>query len=109
MKTKHLYALVAVLALAISVGVAFTSHRAICPEDIVNDDEHLAAMDAWTNSFYDSHPGASLTEWAAARRQFYIDNHCTESLRRYEEAKTGNADPKTMETIKSVIRDVIQQ
>lgn len=71
-----------------SVGEARTSaavKTAICPDDYASEQDQVAATDAWTNIFYDSHPGASLGDWARARHQFYIDNNCTAALQRYNE------------------------
>lgn len=74
-----------------------------CPDDYAKDDagsaEYLAAMDKWTNDFYDAHPGATLSDWSVARYQFWVDNNCTAALQRYQEAKEGKADPATMERI----------
>ena len=100
----------------LSVGVYFLySHfspiGAKCPDAYANDDagsaEYLAATDKWTNDFYDAHPGASLTDWSAARHQFWLDNDCTAALQRYEDAKAGKADPATMERIQSGIEDAV--
>lgn len=78
------------------------------PETDAGDEERLAAMNKWTNDFYDSHPGASLSEWSEARHQFYIDNGCAKSLEKYEQAKAGKADSVVMEQINNGIQDVIK-
>lgn len=78
------------------------------PENDSGDEERLAAMNKWTNDFYDSHPGSSLSEWAEARHQFYIDNRCTKSLEKYEQAKAGKADSAVMEQINNGIQGVIK-
>ncbi|MBU6415102.1 hypothetical protein KGQ34_02585 [Patescibacteria group bacterium] len=82
-----------------------------CPDDFANDDageaEYLAAINKWTNNFYDSHPGASLGDWGRARHQFWVENNCTAALQRYQEAKSGKADPATMEQIHNGIQDAI--
>lgn len=66
------------------------SHQT-CPDDYADTDsgfnEKMADMDKWTNQFYDNHPGATLSEWSKARYQFWVDNKCTEALKRYNEAK----------------------
>lgn len=105
MKTKFLY----IFTLAIlSVGVYFfVSHQRPttqkCPDDYANDDagsaEYLTATDKWTNDFYDSYPGATLSDWSAARIQFWKDNNCTAVLQRYKE---GKADPVTIDNPKYV-------
>lgn len=113
MKNKALY----VCALAVLfIGVYFIYSRtspalAKCPDDYGTDDagsaEYLAATDKWTNDFFDSHPDASLKDWGEARHQFWIDNHCTAALERYEQAKAGKADPEMMKRVDGVIRDLI--
>jgi len=88
-----------------------TPAKAKCPDDYGTDDagsaEYLADTDKWTNDFYDQHPNATLTEWAMARKQFWIDNDCTATLERYEQAKAGNADPKTMEMVNEVLQEAV--
>lgn len=87
------------------------SPKAKCPDEYGTDDagsaEYLASMETWTNNFYDLHPEATLTDWSAARHQFYIDNNCTAALERYQEAKDGKADPETMKQIEMGIREAI--
>ena len=62
-----------------------------CPDDYTDTDagfnEKLADINKWTNDFYDNHPGATLGDWNKARYQFWVDNKCTEALKRYNEAK----------------------
>ena len=96
-----------------AVGAFFILHRPpVCPDDFGTDDagsaQYLAATDKFTNDFFDAHPDATMTDWAQARHQFYIDNHCSESLKRYEEAKAGKGDPETMKMVDDVLRDVMQ-
>jgi hypothetical protein len=84
-----------------STGGGYISQK--CPDDYATPEEQTAAMDSWTNTFYDSHPGATLLEWVAARKQFWVENDCEEALQRYADAKAGKADPATIELIKDVI------
>ena len=62
-----------------------------CPDDYADTDAgfnaKMADMNKWTNDFYDNHPGATLGDWNKARYQFWVDNKCTEALKRYNEAK----------------------
>ena len=111
MKNKLLY--IGILAI-FSVGGYFFYlylHPATskCPDDYANDDagsaEYLATTEKWTNDFFDAHPEATLTDWAEARYQFWVDNNCTAALQRYDEAKAGKADPATIERIKNGIQD----
>ncbi|MBU6415113.1 hypothetical protein KGQ34_02640 [Patescibacteria group bacterium] len=82
-----------------------------CPDDFANDDageaEYLAAINKWTNNFFDSHPGASLGDWERARHQFWVDNHCVVALQRYQEAKSGKADPAIMKLIKDAVQKAV--
>jgi hypothetical protein len=105
MKNKPAYLLIAGSIFVIVVVFAVFSHRPVCPDDYATTDQATVAMNAWTNSYYDSHPGASLGDWARARHQFYVDNHCTAALQRYDEAKAGKADPATMESINSALEE----
>jgi len=111
MKKKLLY--IGILVIVLMGGFAIYSYPsttiAKCPDDYATDEagsaEYLASTDKWTNDFYNTHPEATLTEWAEARKQFWIDNNCTEAIKRYEEAKTGNADPETVKMIDQILRD----
>jgi hypothetical protein len=87
------------IILYIAIGTTFIFYRGSttksatprCPDDYANDDagsaEHLASMDKWTNDFYDAHPGATLSDWSAARYQFWVDNNCSKAIERYRKAK----------------------
>jgi hypothetical protein len=83
-----------------------------CPDEYANDDagsaEYLASMDSWTNNFYDLHPNATLSDWSAARHQFYVDNNCTLALQRYQDAADGKADPEIMKQIERSLRETIE-
>lgn len=64
-------------------------------------------MVAWENKYFDDHPDGTLSTMAEARHQFYVDNHCTAALQRYEDAKSGKADPAAMERVNKVIQDTL--
>ncbi len=82
--------------------------RAKCPDQYPNTDagsaEYLVDFNAWTNDFYNKNPQAGLSDWSQARYQFWVDNDCTESIRRYNEAKNGMANPDQMKLIKETIK-----
>lgn len=110
MANKYRYALLGVAALSVAGGIAIVGHHApVCPDDFATEEEQLTAVDAWTNRFYDGHPGASLTEWAQARYEFWVANGCTAALQRYEDVKTGRADPATMERIQNGIQEAVSK
>jgi hypothetical protein len=80
------------VTLAVTVGAfSFGHHSPMCPDDFGTNDagsaQYMASVDAWTNAFFDSNPDASMSDWAEARHQYWIDNSCTQALQRYEEAK----------------------
>lgn len=98
MKRKIIY--IYIFVTLVIIGVIFYFYKSSsgeqgrCPDDYGTDDagsaDYLVSMDKWTNEFYDTHPGATLADWASARHQFWIDNNCTAALKRYEEAKINN-------------------
>ena len=120
MNRKILYVAGITILIATALGVMFiTNHRSTtinvaqkCPDDYADTDagsaEYLAATDEWTNAFFDTHPGASLLKWARARHQFLVDNNCTAALQRYQDAKDGKTDPVTMEQVKNIIQEELQ-
>src|ERR1043166_7686638 len=109
-KNTYIYSL-AFLALLVAGTLKLSAHSPKCPDDFGTDDAgsaaYLASTDKFTNDFFDQNPDASLTDWANARHQFWVDNHCVAALERYEQAKAGNADPKTMEAVNKVIEETL--
>lgn len=102
MKRKVLYISIPIIALCafFYFYTSYNSKQTIvyqkCPDDYATDDagskEYLAATDKWTNDFFDAHPGSTLSDWANARKQFWVENKCTLAIQRYEEAKSMSAD-----------------
>ncbi len=104
-KTK-VYIVIFILAVIASLYFYNTQApraQAKCPDDYATSEEQMTALDEWTNNYYDNHPGATLSDWSKARYQFWVDNKCTKAIERYNEAKSGNADPETMNFIKETI------
>jgi hypothetical protein len=68
-----------------------------CPEDYPNTDEgvreRLAAMNNWTNEYYDTHPGATLADWIKARGDFYKEHNCVKTLKDISDVENGTASP----------------
>jgi len=87
------------------------SHKEKCPDEYGTDEsgsaQYLADTDKWTNQFFDNNPGASLGDWAEARLQFLERNNCTEALKAYQEAKSGNADPETLQDIRKAVDETL--
>jgi hypothetical protein len=91
------------LALYFFIDIPIPDKRAKCPDDYTTSEEQMTAMNDWTNNFYDTNPSATLSDWSKARYQFWVDNKCTKAIERYNEAKSGKADPETMNFIKETI------
>lgn len=96
MRRKKLYISIPVIFIALCAILYFNygpapNKLSKCPDAYPDTDvgfnEKMADMNKWTNDFYDNHPGATLGDWNKARYQFWIDNNCTEALKRYNEAK----------------------
>ena len=104
--TKYIVGIV--MALTLTTIISTGQHNSpVCPDDFATGEEQVVATNAWTNSYFDGHPDANLTDWANARRAFYVENHCTASLQRIEDAEAGKGDPATMEMVNKVIRDAV--
>ena len=110
MKSKPLYILT-VIVLIIGIYVLTSQQNPKdpkCPDDFPQGDAGEAtqavSMEKWTNDFFDSHPGATLSDWSTARHQFWIDNNCTEALKRFQSVLDGTADPSTIERIDEAIQ-----
>ena len=96
MKKKIIYISIPVIFIALAILYFYygpaPNKLSKCPDDYADTDagfnEKMADMNKWTNDFYDNHPGATLGDWNKARKQYWIDNKCTEALKRYEEVKT---------------------
>lgn len=109
MKTKLLYiCLLTILAVGIYFLATYNNPNALkCPDDYATNEEQVAAFDKWTNDFYDANPEATITDWSAARRQFWVNNNCTAALQRYQSAQDGTADPATMKIIDDALREAV--
>jgi hypothetical protein len=98
MKRKTIYSCGLTLLIFCAVFYIYTNRtkqiHQKCPDDYgidaTSSAQYQEDFDRWTNSFYDTHPGATLGEWNRARYQFWVDNDCTEAIRRYYEAKSMN-------------------
>ena len=96
---KRIIIYICIFVTLVIIGVIFyfykspISEQARCPDDYATDDagsaEYLASTDKWTNDFYNDHPGSTLSDWAEARYQFWVDHNCTLALQRYEQAKNN--------------------
>ena len=79
------------------------------PDTNAGSAEYLADFNEWTNAFYEKNPNAGLSGWSKARYQFWVDNNCAESIRRYSQAKNGTADAGQMKLIEKTIQQAYEQ
>lgn len=115
MKRKIIY--ISIFIILIALGVIFylskrgtlDAHQK-CPDEYANTEvgtiEYKTDIDKWTNSFYDSHPGSTLSDWSKARYQFWVANGCVAALRRYEEGLNGK-DPDKIKLINDTIKETV--
>jgi hypothetical protein len=77
-----------------------------CPEDYPNTDdgvrERLAAMNNWTNEYYDTHSDATPADWIKARGNFYKEHNCVETLKNISNVENGTASPADAAKAKEV-------
>jgi len=77
-----------------------------CPQDYPNTDEgdreRRAAMNNWTNEYFDTHNDATITDWSNARMDFYKEYNCTEALKNIADIKNGTASPALVDKEKAV-------
>lgn len=83
----------------IFIGTAFVFYRGSstksatqkCPDDFSDDDagsaEYLASVNKWTNDYFNAYPDAPLSDWSAARYQFWVDNNCSKAIERHNKVK----------------------
>jgi hypothetical protein len=116
MKKNLIYILIATILIFLGVILYFhynINTRLKCPDEYANTDkgsnEYQNDLDKWTNQFYKTYPSATLSDWNKARYQFWVDNNCKEALRRYKEAKDGNADPNKMKLIEDTMQEIINK
>jgi hypothetical protein len=73
----------------------------ICPDDFKTAEESTAAFIIWENNFYKNNPNALLADMGNARKDFYIQNNCTEALKRYN----GNVDTETKTVVDTTLNE----
>ena len=82
-----------------------------CPDeygtDATSSAQYLADFSKWTNFFYDAHPSATLTEWSAARYQFWVDNKCDAAIARYNEFKTATVKTEKMKVLETMVSEIV--
>lgn len=96
---------VAILAGAIFFAKAGNPADSLkCPSAYPTAEEATASFQTFSNNYYTSHPGASVSDLLKARYDFYVSHNCTQELDAYKQAQDGTADPGTMGRIDEAIR-----
>lgn len=96
---KYFLISIPILMLAGVAGVYFAKTSAtICPDDFNTSEESAAAFDQWAKEYSDTHPGAQIADMTAARREFYVQHHCTAALARFD----GNVSQSTKDAVESL-------
>lgn len=115
MKRKIPYILLIIAVASITFYLFYTKALQIhakCPDEYPNtaagSQEYIADTNKWTNDFFDSRPGATLSDWSKARYQFWVDNNCQEAIKRYNDAKNGKGDQQTLKQIENTVRESIK-
>lgn len=105
---KIVSTLILILSVLVLVGIRGEKSEVVllkCPDQYESSEEKIADFDKWTKDFYDKNPDASYADLSDARKQFYIDNNCTEALQRLADWESDDVDPEK----KAMIYDVIDE
>jgi hypothetical protein len=114
-KNRLLYISILIILVALSTAFYVSKRGTLrthqkCPDDYAKTDagmvEYKKDMDKWTNAFFDTSPGATLSDWSKARYQFWVDNNCAAAIQRYKEGLDGK-DPDKMKLIEDTIQKEI--
>lgn len=94
-----------ILAFVVFVKNDFKMDSSLCPDNIENSEEKIAAFDNWTTEFYNNNPDATISDLSKARKDFYAKNGCTEVLERMKDYESGTIDEETRQLIEGVINE----
>ena len=104
---RNILILGAILAIGVAVSMVYKSNNSICPDDFKDPKQEIASFSEWVKEFTEKYPNATNSDLSKARRDFYIENNCTEALKRYDDYMAGNVDEKTKKLIEMVIKEEI--
>lgn len=96
MKNKIIYIGIICVAVILCATAGFfiykssTSKQSLvsfkCPEDYAENDtgtaEYKENMISWTSEFFKVHPEATMSDWAVAKSQLWLDNKCVVAIQR---------------------------
>lgn len=76
----------------------------ICPDDFKDPKQEIASFSEWVREFTEKYSNATNSDLSEARKNFYIENNCTEALKRYKDYMNGNVDEETKQLIEIAIK-----
>ena len=91
------------MVLLVSIS-SFYPNNPVCPDDFKDSKQEIASFTAWVKEFTEKYPNATNSDLSKARRSFYVENNCTETLKRYDDYMAGNVDKETQQLIEMVIK-----
>lgn len=83
------------------------SNNPICPDDFKDSNQKVASFSKWVKEFTEKYPNATDSDLSEARKNFYIENNCTEELKRYNEYVSGNVDQETSQLTQQEMKEGI--
>lgn len=118
MKTKIFYISVVVAFITICAILYFSKSPASeqiayqkCPEDYAENDigtaEYRDALIDWTSEFFETHPRATVSDWAMVKYQLWVDNNCVVAMQRSKMSGIVT-DLKPWEKVDYVVQQSIQ-
>ncbi len=84
MKVLKAWVPIVFAVLVLFTWLAYEPSGPMCPGDFKTFEESAEAFDEWLVAYLEAHNDASMSDVSVARKQFYIDNNCTEALERFE-------------------------
>lgn len=103
--------ILAIVFLTLGLGMFshFNQQQQKCPDEHATFKEQTAAVIQWSNDFYEKHPDASISDWSAARREFYEKNKCIKALQRVADYESGNVSLDAKKAVDDGIEESITQ
>ena len=96
---RNILILAIFLIVVVAANTVYKSNNSICPSDFKDPKKETAFVREWLENFIKNNPNASIADVSRARVDFWIDNNCKKSLRRYAD---GMAEEHVAEVLKEL-------